>query len=160
VPATGDERRYAVNAVSDARRGDRAYFTALYAELNNGGIEALLYDLLHTDLKDWHPRQIYETEALREQKVHSLSGEEEWLEEVLQEGAIPAQLEKHPDRANARELARDARDRVPKIRYMSETRYEPSCVKLELCNPDSSSYFILLLVILVIPVINNNKSNS
>jgi hypothetical protein len=38
VPATGDERRFSVNEVSDARRQDKDYFIALYAELNNGGL--------------------------------------------------------------------------------------------------------------------------
>jgi hypothetical protein len=124
VPATGDERRFAVNAVSGERRGDRGYFAALYAELNNGGLEALLYDLLHTDLGNWHPREIYETDALREQKVHSLSGEDEWLEAVLQEGALPSHLKDCPDRAIARTLAEDVRDRVPAIRYkMSDTAF-------------------------------------
>jgi len=134
VPATGDERRFAVYAVSDVKRGDEAYFNALYDEINNGGLEALLYDLLHTDLGDWHPRQIYETEALRGQKVHSLSGEEEWLEDVLQQGVIPGRLDERLDRATTRDLVDDARRRVPKLRYVSEIAFgnflrDNGCVK-------------------------------
>src|SRR5690242_13355796 len=74
VPASSDERRYAVfdvakyaqGAGSDSER--RSYFNALHHEIENGGLEAILYDLLRRDLGEWHPRQIYETEGLRKQK--------------------------------------------------------------------------------------------
>ena len=94
VPASAGERRYAVfgcadtyikGRCDDAERG--AYFEALHHELAQGGLEAMLYDLLDYDLGDWHPRQVYETDALREQKEQSLPPLEEWLVEVLQEGA-------------------------------------------------------------------------
>lgn len=46
-----------------------------------GGLEAMLYDLVRFDLGDWHPRQVYETDALREQKEQSLPPLEEWFVE-------------------------------------------------------------------------------
>ena len=121
VPATGDERRFVVFQVSPARRGDRDYFAKLYAEIENGGLEALLYDLLHTDLADWHPREIYETDALREQKAHSLTPEEEWLEAVLQEGTLPGM--EPGNRIAAKAALDDARERIPKLKYVSETAF-------------------------------------
>lgn len=123
VPATGDERRFVVNEVSDARRGDKNYFDALFAERDNGGLEALFYDLLHTDLGEWHPRQIYETKALREQKRYSLSGEDEWLEAVLQDGAIPGHEPTNPRRATSQAMMSDAARRFPRLRYTSETAF-------------------------------------
>jgi hypothetical protein len=123
VPATGDERRFVINEVSDARRGDKDYFTALYAERDNGGLEAMFYDLLNTDLGDWHPRQIYETKALREQKRYSLTGEDEWLEAVLQDGEVPGRLKNQHNRAITLVLMQDMKDRVPKLRGMSETAF-------------------------------------
>jgi hypothetical protein len=72
VPASAGERRYAVFACADTyvrgKGGDKerqAHFDALYHELDNGGIEAMLYTLSHWDLGRWRPRQIYETDALR-----------------------------------------------------------------------------------------------
>jgi hypothetical protein len=64
VPASHDERRYAINDI-DPRysRGvapeevRKEYFGALNAELRDGGAEAMLYDLLQMDLGDWHPRE-------------------------------------------------------------------------------------------------------
>lgn len=90
VPASHDERRYAVFLVSNNQKGDRRYFKALIDEKNNGGREAMLYDLLNWNLNGWHPRDdIPETEALRLQKAASLSPLEQWWESVLQEGKLP-----------------------------------------------------------------------
>lgn len=89
VPASKDERRYAVFNVSDAHASDHKYFQALHAEINSGGREAMLYDLLRVDLTGWHPRDIPQTEALREQKMHSMPPLWDWWESVLQNGYIP-----------------------------------------------------------------------
>ena len=55
-----NERRGAVFKVSDKRIGDKAYFDALIAEINNGGAEAFFYAMLHHDYSDinirWPPR--------------------------------------------------------------------------------------------------------
>ena len=72
VPAGPHARRYAVFKVSDKRIDDFDYFSALRSELDNGGIEAMLYDLLRLDLGNWRPRKIYKTAALTEQKAHKL----------------------------------------------------------------------------------------
>src|SRR5262245_8374300 len=87
---SGDPCTYVIgNSPEDVRR---AYFNALYHELENGGLEAMLYDLLNLEIGNWHPRQVYETEALREQKEQSLSLLEQWLEQVLQEGKLPKNI--------------------------------------------------------------------
>jgi hypothetical protein len=89
VPASHDERRFAMFDVSNARVGDRGYFDALHAELMSGGLGAMLFDLLRVELGDWHPRQIVKTEALRSQKERSLDPLHEWWEEILQNGRLP-----------------------------------------------------------------------
>ena len=55
VPAGPDARRWAVFDVSEAHKQDKAYFKALQHELDNGGAEAMLHDLLACDLEGWHP---------------------------------------------------------------------------------------------------------
>lgn len=37
--------------------GDGEYFKAIHDQMENGGLEALMYDLLQEDLSDWNPRQ-------------------------------------------------------------------------------------------------------
>jgi hypothetical protein len=72
VPAGPDARRFAVFEVSSERKQDTAYFQALDEERKNGGLEAMLYDLLNLDLKGWHPRKLVKTDALRDQQLSSL----------------------------------------------------------------------------------------
>src|SRR5690606_33071733 len=58
--------------------------------LRNGGIAAMLHDLLAMDLGDWHPRQnIPDTSERAEQKVAALSGFEAVFLDLIQEGEVP-----------------------------------------------------------------------
>jgi hypothetical protein len=98
VPAGHAARRYAVFKVSDAVVGNFAYFAALNAELEAGGAAAMLYDLLRLDLGGWHPKQIYATAALAQQKQHSLRGLDAWIEDMLQRGCLPVPVQGYPNR--------------------------------------------------------------
>jgi Bifunctional DNA primase/polymerase, N-terminal/Family of unknown function (DUF5906)/Primase C terminal 2 (PriCT-2) len=127
VPASCDERRFAVFDVSNRyaqgsvpNKEREAYFNALHGELENGGVEAMLYDLLHRDLGKWHPRQVYQTEGLRRQKERSLSPLNQWFVELLQEGNLPWYSNGGPDIASTRLLVDDAKLRVPRLRDLSD----------------------------------------
>lgn len=89
VPAGVNARRFVVTNVSGARMGDHAYFKALATELDEGGLSAMLHDLLRLDLAGWHPRLVVDSEALREQKAHSLSPGAKWTLEILREAELP-----------------------------------------------------------------------
>ena len=89
VPVSGQERRYVVVDVSDAQVGDRGYFRALYAELDSGGREAMLWDLEHMQLGSWHPREVVVTDAMLEQKLHSESNPEAVVRQLLRDGVLP-----------------------------------------------------------------------
>lgn len=90
VPAGIDERRFAVFAVSERHKGDKKYFEPLYAELANGGLEAMIHDLLAMDLRGWHPRNdVPQTAALLEQKIASLDDKQAWWYDLLCRGELP-----------------------------------------------------------------------
>lgn len=90
VPAGIDERRFAVFDVSGEFAQQGKYFGPLAEQLNKGGYEAMLYDLLNMDLGDWHPRQnVPKTEALNVQKAEGLKGFEAYLFDLLQSGEAP-----------------------------------------------------------------------
>lgn len=78
-----DERRYFVLCIPEERKQNQDYFSALYAELNNGGAAAMLYDLLNHDLSNFNLRSIPQTQALIEQKLRSLDPHVKWLYDCL-----------------------------------------------------------------------------
>lgn len=89
VPATADERRYAVLDVSGSRIGDRAYFDALWAEINGDGPAAFLAHLQGVDLSGFKVQDVPQTRGLLDQKLASLHGVERWWFETLWRGELP-----------------------------------------------------------------------
>jgi hypothetical protein len=90
VPAGMDERRFAVFDVADHWKEDHARFKQLYAELADGGREALLADLLAVDLDAEDApnlRVIPKTAALLEQKIRSLDPVAAWWLQRLIDGS-------------------------------------------------------------------------
>jgi hypothetical protein len=91
IPAGRMERRFMVQEVTDDHAQDPAYFKPLFEQMNAGGLEAMLFDLLNTVLsRDWHPRQIVRTDALARQQAESLAPFDAWFEDLLHDGHLPA----------------------------------------------------------------------
>ncbi|HEX3141365.1 MAG TPA: bifunctional DNA primase/polymerase [Rhizobacter sp.] len=89
VPATEDERRYAVFNVGEGRRQDRKYFHELRVGLDEkGGGAHLLRYLLDFDLATVDVNQAPMTEGLLEQKLASLEPMQKWWHDCLLEGQI------------------------------------------------------------------------
>jgi len=90
VPATADERRYAVFAVPDHRKCDEPYWNALYAQIEGDGPAGFMSFLL-----DWQKpdsvslRRPPNTAALAEQKLAGLRGVNAWWLGVLDDGKLP-----------------------------------------------------------------------
>jgi hypothetical protein len=93
VPATADERRFAVfEADTEARNAlPPSFFIDLNAEMENGGLSAMLHDLLTIDLAGWHPRSaIPNTKALVDQKVEGFKRDPlpYWWFRLLESGSV------------------------------------------------------------------------
>ncbi|MBT7357189.1 MAG: hypothetical protein HN809_12410 [Rhodospirillaceae bacterium] len=96
VPAGIDERRFAVFDVSVAHQQDRNYFDVLQAETNNGGIAAMMHDLLNMDLGKFHPRQdVPKTAALNEQAQFSEDAVQTAIRRCLETGTLPGTYESY-----------------------------------------------------------------
>lgn len=87
VPAGKDERRFCVLDVDPRCASNHEYFAEMDAELADGGLEALLHDLLAFDLDAVPLRTIPKTKALLEQKERSLQSVDVWWLERLDAGA-------------------------------------------------------------------------
>lgn len=83
VPAGPDERRFAVFDVSNQQQKNESYFAALYDQLENGGYEAMLHDLLNYDLSRFSVRRVPNTTGLQQQKLASLEPVAKWFFEKL-----------------------------------------------------------------------------
>jgi hypothetical protein len=88
VPASLRARRWFIPKVSEHRIGDREYFAALYQEIEGGGLEAMLFDLLRRDISNFDPRAVPLTEPLAIQKLHSLDTLHRWWMACLERDFI------------------------------------------------------------------------
>lgn len=87
VPASKDERRYCVLDVSSCRIGDKSYFDDLRYSCNRIEVQQqFLHMMLTRDIRGFHPGKIPETEALSEQRLHSLDSIGKWLFDSLEAG--------------------------------------------------------------------------
>lgn len=93
VPASADERRWAVFEVSNKRKGDAEYFAALRSEMNGRGPAALLHFLRSYDLANFNVRAAPDTEGLQQQKIASLRNIGLWWFETLHRGILPGSLD-------------------------------------------------------------------
>jgi hypothetical protein len=69
--------------VADNRVDDPAYFAAITKEMENGGLAALIHDMLARDISGFEVRDIPATAALKTQKTLSLPSLERWWLAVL-----------------------------------------------------------------------------
>jgi hypothetical protein len=99
VPAGENERRYFLNAVSEAKMQNKKWFKAIDDQLKNGGCEAMLFDLMNYRLADWHPREVPKASGLVEQQARSLSPLDGWWVELLETGTLAGCDPDHPERA-------------------------------------------------------------
>ena len=83
-----DDRRDFTLRVSESRKGDHQFWKDLYHEIDNGGTEALVHDLLALDLSDFNVREKHNTKELLEQKLNSLGPIAHWWYESLLQGSI------------------------------------------------------------------------
>jgi len=88
VPAGLSDRRFFVLDVGDARLRDGPYFQKIDEQLEDGGYEAMLYDLASMNLGGFDVREIPVTYALQEQKKFAMSDLQAWWYECLCTGQV------------------------------------------------------------------------
>jgi Family of unknown function (DUF5906) len=81
------DERYGKGRCSDAAR--QAYFKPLYEEIANGGVEAMMWDLMQRPLGGWNAEAFPVTAALMKQKQQTLRGFDKAFEGWLQLGTLP-----------------------------------------------------------------------
>ncbi|PWG15835.1 primase-helicase family protein [Salibaculum griseiflavum] len=95
VPATADERRYAVFEVSNERAGpkQKPFWRDFYSRLDNGGAEGFLAYLMEWERPDHiDVGTPPETKALSDQKLAGLRGVTLWWFGLLYDGEVPGDI--------------------------------------------------------------------
>ncbi len=88
VHIDADDRRFLVLRVSEAHKEDHAYFAQIQDELDSGGYEGLLYDLLHEDISDFNPRQLPHSHEAFLIKLRSADSDTRYIYEALSTGSF------------------------------------------------------------------------
>jgi hypothetical protein len=88
VPASADERRYAVFQVGEGRKQDRRFFAEMVNLMEKGGYSVLLHYLQTFDLSKVDVNAAPKTDALRDQKEASLDPLQQWWFDSLQAGHV------------------------------------------------------------------------
>ncbi|MEI6760132.1 MAG: DUF5906 domain-containing protein [Betaproteobacteria bacterium] len=84
VPAGARERRFCVLQVNDKHLQDHAYFAAIDKQmLKEGGLAAMMHDLVTRDLSDFNVRKFPWTTALDDQIIRSLNPAMQWWMDFL-----------------------------------------------------------------------------
>jgi len=85
VPVGNRERRFFMLDVSNAHIQNHEYFKAISCQMyKNGGISAMLYDLLEVDISRHNLREAPKTEGLFDQLVQNFSSFEQfWFEKLV-----------------------------------------------------------------------------
>lgn len=99
IPAGEDSRRYFINEVDNSfAKGQlseterKNYFTELWGEMNTGGREAMIHDLMSMDLGEWHPRyDVPMTAEMKRQRALSVNKNERYLYSFLEDGMFPGE---------------------------------------------------------------------
>lgn len=126
VPASHDERRFAVFDVGDGRKQDRNFFQRMREGMEAGAYRVLLKYLLDYDLKGIDLNEAPSTKALLEQKHHTLDPLQQYWLDCLEEGRIigaeftewPKDIECERFRSAFRRYVRERniRSRIPEDR--------------------------------------------
>ena len=88
VPAGLEERRFFTLDVSDRHQQEKAYFKPIVDQLESGGYEAMLYDLMRYDISGVDLSKFPRTTALMDQIESSMSAEQKFWYHRLQEGSL------------------------------------------------------------------------
>jgi phage/plasmid-associated DNA primase len=95
VPVEADDRRFMVLDVAPVFKQDTVFFGALIAQLNSGGREALMHDLMVEDISSFSPRNKPATPYGADIKLRSADSVTRWLFECLDANAYDSVLESY-----------------------------------------------------------------
>ena len=93
--------------VSDSKAEDHQYFQSIAEEMENGGLEAMYYELLHWDISKINLREAPRTKALLSQIIASFDSVQKFWFECLSRGSIKESDAEWPKQIKTQVLHRE-----------------------------------------------------
>jgi hypothetical protein len=131
APVKADTRRFFINEVDprysmfigSEREKSADYFNALAAEMKNGGLEAMLYDLLRINLTGWNVYDVPQTEEIKKHRANMTDGSDEAVKDFIFSGDFKWRKEGAFFYARSEEIIEHLRERNPEARNISHKRF-------------------------------------
>lgn len=138
INASDNQRRFFINKVEDKyAKGKlnelhrKLYFSRLFTEMDCGGREAMLFDLLNMNLDDFHPRyNIPDTEELAVQIKLSRDKLKSTVFEMLDDGLFPGESRNSQYEIGATELYSYLEKQEPLLKTFSSVKKSDLIKKL------------------------------
>lgn len=127
VPASEDERRFFVLDIEKKPYMTHDFFNKLYAQMENGGYEAMMHDLLQWDCSAVNLRDVPQTEGLIRQKLETLGPVMEFWHNVQERGFLLSHLETGGPR-----LSRYEDENVPEDERIQPDQWPYEAIKEEI----------------------------
>lgn len=83
-----DARRFLILNVSSSKKHNLSYFKDIRSELDNGGLQAILYDLLQEDISKFNPWLLPQNFEAFAVKMMSATSPEKYIYEALSQGCF------------------------------------------------------------------------
>lgn len=130
INASDNQRRFFINKVEDKYAKGRLselhrklYFSRLFTEMDNGGREAMLFDLLNMNIGDFHPRyNIPDTEELYVQIKLSRDKLKAAMFEMIEDGIFPGEIKNGEYAIGAAELYSYLERQEPLVKTFSSVK--------------------------------------
>ncbi len=124
VPADLGDRRWMIMRVGERNREDHRYFAEIQQELEQGGYEAMMFDLLKRDLNAGpNPQKIIRTSELFEQILQAQPPQFRYFHGLLEAGQLPGSQSVTPNVTTIGALFEDYRRINSGDRFMTEARF-------------------------------------
>jgi hypothetical protein len=120
VPADRADRRWQMFLVSPAHADDRPYFKRIADQMDAGGTEGMLHDLLSRDLTQGpDPRKTIKNDALFDQVILAAPPEIRYIYQILDEGRLPQNDVAGPNSTTIKALFVDFQRSFPRSGFVS-----------------------------------------
>lgn len=120
IPADLGDRRWMMFTVGSGRRGDHEFFAAAQKQMENGGTEAMLHELLNRNMEMGpNPKMIIKNDDLFYQIVGKRHADLRYIHQLLDFGVLPGSTPNAPSQTTTSHLWQGMQEAEPESRQFS-----------------------------------------